>query len=234
MNAHKRTQDDLSKEFDVFSANYTEDMIKCVPYYLDLLNAFKLDYPPQFAPKTILDLGCGNGNVTSQLIEKYPKASYTLVDASQDMLDLCKKRFVDTNVNFVRSYFNDFNFFANSYDLVVGGFSLHHCHTADKKYLFIEIYKALAPGGIFGVSDLMISKEHEEHERVKSKWKTFVTGNYPNDEKWKWIMEHYAEYDNPDNLIEQTQWLIDLGFEIHHTVVKDKYWVHFKARKPHI
>ena len=132
-------KDTIADEFNEFSKNYTEDMVKCVPYYLDLLNCFTEELPKNFKPKTILDLGCGNGNVTNVLTQMFPYAEYSLVDASQDMLDCCDKRFSNYTINLVNSYFNDFSFSNNYYDLIVAGFSLHHCIKEDKK----TIYKTL-------------------------------------------------------------------------------------------
>jgi ubiquinone/menaquinone biosynthesis C-methylase UbiE len=218
-------------EFDTFSVNYTEDMTKCVPYYLDLIEAFTTDYPQDFNPKNILDLGCGNGNVTAQLIQLFPEAKYTLVDASQDMLDLCELRFKDLSITFVQSYFRDFTFRSEQYDLVVAGFSLHHCDAEEKQFLFKQIENTLMPNGIFSSSDLMINKKNPDHSRLIKYWKTFVTNNYADDEKWKWLMEHYDEFDKPDNFKNQMAWLEKLGYKVIDTKVNDKYWAHFKVTR---
>lgn len=232
MSLQKRTQDDISKEFNVFSANYTEDMIKCVPHYLNLLQAFSQKYPSGFSPLHILDLGCGNGNVTAQLIDHYPKASYTLVDASETMLNLCHERFKNYDIKSVQSYFKDFELTPSQYHLIVAGFSLHHCEPDEKRFLFNKVYSALVPGGIFAISDLMINKDDKAHERVKTNWQKLVLSNYPDDEKWNWIMEHYAEFDRPDHFKDQIDWLIAEGFELYDLIKKDDYWVHLKVSKP--
>ncbi|NNF85377.1 MAG: class I SAM-dependent methyltransferase [Winogradskyella sp.] len=231
MGTQKRTQEDISKEFNVFSANYTEDMIKCVPYYITLLNAFSQDYPSGFSPQRILDLGCGNGNVTDQLVSVFPTAEYTLLDASEDMLKLCEERFKGFNISFVKSYFKDFSFSENNFDLIVAGFSLHHCEAVEKQLLFKNIYKSLVSGGVLAMSDLMINKNHQLHELVKTNWKQLVLSNYPDDEKWQWIMEHYAEFDRPDDLNDQIVWLETAGFKVHQTLKKEDYWVHLKVKK---
>ena len=59
----------IAIEFDEFSKNYTTDMIGCVPHYLRLVESFIKYLPENFSPTSILDLGCGNGNITEKLIQ---------------------------------------------------------------------------------------------------------------------------------------------------------------------
>ena len=68
-------------------------MVKVVPYYLKLLEQFTQDIPSDFNPKHFLDLGCGNLNITYKLLELYPQAHYTLLDASENMLEHCQSQF---------------------------------------------------------------------------------------------------------------------------------------------
>ena len=154
-----KIKENIVLEFNDFSKNYTNDMIGCVPHYLQLISSFIKYLPKNFNPQSILDLGCGNGNVTAQLLSVFPNAQYTLVDASEEMLNLCKVRFKDYHIHCVASYFQDFEFNKNAYDFIVAGFSLHHCNSEDKKELFKKIYAALKPNGIFSCSDLMIDKK---------------------------------------------------------------------------
>tara|TARA_R110002073_G_scaffold139232_2_gene289388 strand:+ start:173193 stop:173879 length:687 start_codon:yes stop_codon:yes gene_type:complete len=226
-----KIQDSISNEFDAFSKNYTNDMIGVVPYYLELMSCFTKSLPNSFNPKTILDVGCGNGNVTASLLKSFPNAEYTLLDASQEMLNLCAKRFKNSAVSCVKSYFQEFTFKANTYNLIVAGFSLHHCNSEDKKSIFKKIYKALKKEGVFMCSDLMISKNNPAHSSLVEKWHTFVLNTFPDGEKWQWLMDHYTEFDKPDNLDEQLRWLKSAGFSSIETTIHEKYWAHFKAIK---
>jgi len=226
-----RISDNIASEFNEFSKDYTNDMVKCVPYYNTLISSFTEHLPPNFELLKILDLGCGNGNVTAQLLSVFPNAQYTLVDASEEMLNLCKVRFKDYHIHCVASYFQDFEFNKNAYDFIVAGFSLHHCNSEDKKELFKKIYAALKPNGIFSCSDLMIDKKSEQHSALLEQWKTFVLNNYPNQEKWEWLMEHYSEFDKPDSFPDQKKWLKQVGFSELNSFINDNYWIHFQARK---
>lgn len=223
--------DNIASEFDEFSVNYTQDMIRCVPYYLDLITAFDHDLPKNAQPQTILDLGCGNGNVTAQLVKNYPEASYVLVDASEEMIELCSKRFSKFDVTYVTSYFDDFEFKSDSFNLITAGFSLHHVDSDEKKKLFKNIYNALTDDGVFGYSDLMISKTNPEHKSLLLKWKSFVFKSFPDGQKWDWLMEHYNQFDKPDQHEEQKDWLALAGFNDIRLTIFAKYWTHMSATK---
>jgi len=226
-----RIRDDIASEFNDFSVNYTSDMIKCVPHYLKLIASFTDYLPEQFRPQTILDLGCGNGNVTSKLLELFPKSNYTLLDASQDMLILCKNQFKGYNIEVVQSYFQEFDFMPDHYDLIVAGFSFHHCTSDEKKVLFQKINNALKKGGLFSCSDLMINKRSQEHSHLLKDWQQFVFKSFPDGEKWKWLMEHYDEFDIPDDPHDQIEWLEAAHFKNIKLIAHEQYWAHIQAFK---
>ncbi len=226
-----KIKDNIADEFSEFSKNYTHDMIGCVPHYLKLMSCFTEALPKGFRPESILDLGCGNGNATSKLLEVFPDAKYTLLDASQEMLNLCQQQFKGSKVEYVTSYFQDYDFKADDYDLIVAGFSLHHCDSEEKKSLFKKINRSLKKGGVFSCADLMISKNSPEHPKLLENWKTFVNSNFPNGEKWKWLLEHYNEFDKPDNFKDQIEWLKESGFIAIEITTRKDYWMHLQAVK---
>lgn len=222
---------DIGLEFNEFSRNYTSDMIGLAPHYLELVRSFGKYLPANFRPASILDLGCGNGNISAQLLPLFPEAHYHLVDASAEMIGLCKQQFSKFRMSYFNTYFKDFNFEADSYDLVVAGFSLHHCNNREKRSLFKKIYSALKIGGIFSYSDLMISKDNPDHPEVLKNWGEFVNTNYPDGEKWEWVMQHYAEYDNPTDYQLQLEWLKEAGFKDIEIPFRKDYWMFLQARK---
>lgn len=225
-----KLQNNIAEEFNEFSKNYTADMVKVVPYYLKLLEQFSQDLPTNLNPKHIMDLGCGNGNITNKLLKLYPKAHYTLLDASDNMLELCKAQFGSHNKTYVQSYFQDYEFPILQFDMVVAGFSIHHCNAKDKQRLLKHIYKSLKPNGVFMCSDLMVDKNTKEHEILLEFWKDFVL-NSSDQDTWEWLMEHYKTYDNPNNLIQQLKWLKQAGFTNYNISIYNTYWVHLKAFK---
>ncbi len=226
-----RIKKNIALEFNDFSRNYTNDMIACVPHYLQLISSFVKHLPDNFNPQTILDLGSGNGNVTAQLIPYFPKATFTLVDASAEMIDLCRNQFQDYDIIYANTYFKDFSFKEETCDLVVAGFSLHHCDENEKQSIFKNIYTSLKKGGIFSCSDLMISKTNPAHPMLLKQWKTFVNANFPDREKWNWLMEHYDAFDKPTDYLTQIEWLKNAGFDDIQIPFKEDYWIHLQTVK---
>ena len=224
-------KENIAAEFDHFADNYTADMIRCVPHYLKLISTIGTCLPEGFIPKSILDLGCGNGNVTSLLLELFPKAEYTLIDASSEMIEICKKRFKKYSINYMHSYFEDYGFPEQKFDLIAAGFSLHHLDADKKQWLFPVLYKALKKGGMFSCSDLMINKEDQHHNALIIEWGKFVKSNYVTEEKWLWIMDHYEAFDRPSDFKDQKKWLEAAGFAEVSIKWNENYWVNFVAKK---
>lgn len=221
----------IALEFDEFSKNYTDVMIRCVPPYMELISSFVKHLPDNFKPESILELGCGNGNITAQLITHFPKATFNLVDASAEMIALCRKQFRDFEVIYSNTYFQDFEFEENAYDLIVAGFSLHHLDDKEKRSVFKKIYRSLKKGGIFSYSDLMINKTSPDHPKLLEEWGEFVNSNFPDGEKWAWVMEHYEAYDKPTDYLLQIDWLKNAGFNTIQIPFRENYWVYLQAVK---
>ncbi|MCB7480823.1 class I SAM-dependent methyltransferase [Christiangramia sediminis] len=226
-----KKNENIALEFNEFSKNYTNDMIGCAPHYLQLVESFVKYFPENFNPGSVLDLGCGNGNISSQLVPYFPNATYTLVDASTEMINLCRHKFKDHNFIYHNNYFKDFSFNKDSYDLIVAGFSLHHLEDKEKQSIFKDIYSSLKQGGIFSYSDLMISKTNPEHPKILEEWHSFVNISFPDGEKWKWIMEHYDAFDKPTDYNIQIEWMKNAGFDDIQILYNQGYWIYLQAVK---
>ena len=52
------------------------------------------------APKTVIDLGCGPGNSTENLLNRFPEADILGVDSSEDMLESAREKYKGTSLHF--------------------------------------------------------------------------------------------------------------------------------------
>jgi trans-aconitate 2-methyltransferase len=68
------------------------------PYY-DLLSRVNID-----EPRRVVDLGCGPGNLTATLTQRWPDAVVEAWDSSPEMVDAARERGVDAHVGDVRDW----------------------------------------------------------------------------------------------------------------------------------
>ena len=111
---------------------------------VDLLARIPLEHP-----RTIVDLGCGAGNVTRLLSERWPDAHIVGVDSSPEMLDEARAATAgDTRYQFVTADLATWEPDA-PVDLVYSNAALHWLpgHAA----LFSRVAAMVAPGGVLAV-----------------------------------------------------------------------------------
>lgn len=84
-----RPADDFQKKrFDRAAATYgrhsavQERMASCL---VELL-------PEEFAPKSVVEFGCGTGHLTRALVARWPRACYLATDGSSGMVEACRMR----------------------------------------------------------------------------------------------------------------------------------------------
>lgn len=105
--------------------------------------------------RAIADLGCGDGILAAAILGRYPKASATLVDFSEAMLERARARLKGKRrVAFVLADFGKKSWTAAvaeraPFDAIVSGYAIHHQPDAHKRRLYREIFQLLGPGGMF-------------------------------------------------------------------------------------
>ena len=104
---------------------------------------------------SLLDVGCGSGNLIIQVAKKYPSLDLIGVDLSSEILELAKKKAVENNLNekivFKIGYVEHLPFPDKSVDFILSTLSLHHWE--DPKQAFEEIFRVLKDGGVLLIFD---------------------------------------------------------------------------------
>ncbi|MBN8905884.1 MAG: trans-aconitate 2-methyltransferase [Rhodospirillales bacterium] len=101
---------------------------------------------PLATPTRVVDLGCGHGNVTTILRQRFPAAEIVGVDSSPDML--AKARSAAPDCRFVQGDFATWRPEAPP-DLIYSNAALHWVGAHET--LFPRLFGLLAPGGVLAV-----------------------------------------------------------------------------------
>ena len=195
--------------------SYDSLIRRAVPRY-DEMTARLLDYVPREA-QSVLELGCGSGNLSLRLARALPAASMTLVDASPEMVTVARSRIEAADLRLVNEpaylavRFEELALPEDSYDLVVSSISLHH--VADKSSLYRRIRAVLRAGGRFCFAD-QIRGEPESNHRVNwERWLDFCREpDHCTPEEIESLLNHAAAHDHYVPLSEHTALLTASGF----------------------
>jgi ubiquinone/menaquinone biosynthesis C-methylase UbiE len=116
-----------------------------------VLEQAALDMP---APVSVLDIGCGTGQLLRRASRHFPEATLTGVDASKDMLRVAQAAVpVGAPVRFVEAFAEHLPFDDGAFDLVTTTMSFHHW--ADQPAALREVRRVMAPGGGFLLADAL-------------------------------------------------------------------------------
>lgn len=120
--------------------------------------------PP--APRRVLDLGCGDGEVMQRVLAARQGATGVACDFSAEMLGRARARFADTDAVTVVEHDLDAPLPSEwgRFDLIVSAFAIHHVVDDRKRSLYREVFDALEPGGTFCNLEHVASATPELHE----------------------------------------------------------------------
>jgi SAM-dependent methyltransferase len=130
-------------------------------------------------PTRFLDLGCGDGILSSAILAEYPNAKAVLADFSPIMLDAARTRLADSGaaVELVTIDYSVPTWTAavnGAFDLIVSGLSIHHQTDERKRGVYAEIFSLLEPGGLF----VNIERVSSPSAWVNSIWHSWMTDRW--------------------------------------------------------
>lgn len=105
--------------------------------------------------KSVLDLGCGTGNLMAAVLEAYPEVRLFGIDPSDGMRQACTKRLAGReNVQVTAGYALEIPFDDGKFDFVMTNLALHHVAPDDRRKCAGEIARVLKKGGTLTYSDM--------------------------------------------------------------------------------
>ena len=170
--------DRIKGQFNTFAKEYDEKRRCIIPcfddFYKRSVSLLKFN---KYNFKNVVDLGAGTGLLTKEIYELYNDAHYTLIDISEDMLNIAKQRFSGLN-NFE---FIEYNYAENipirKCDFICSALSIHHLENNAKEKLFKNIYKTLDDNGCFLNLDIFITGSKKIDNLYNDWWYNYIVEN---------------------------------------------------------
>ncbi len=229
--------------FDGLAEEYNEVIDRCFPRYREMLQTV-VDYvPPLSARPRIVELGCGTGNLSRLILDRFPTASLTLVDISGDSLQVCRRLFgkgssgqtdmVDAQaLCTLQSDMRDLQFDNEHFDLIISAIAIHHLPSKDKSTLIRNCLRWLRPGGTLAFADQFRAATQYLHDLHISQWKQLSSAGGASAEEWEQWMQHQAAHDHHDTMEQHIGWLRDAGAINVDVVWRCMLWTIIVAQKP--
>lgn len=225
MNAPRDSRD----FYDALAAGYDGAIARCVPRYGEMLDAILRYLPDRLAPRRIVELGCGGGNLTRRLLAAFPEAEIHAVDFSRAMLEQVA-RDAPARLHPVHGEFGEVEF--EDVDLVSSSIAIHHLDDGAKRALFARIRTWLRPGGVFCYSDQFRGESDETYARQLATWKDEAAGLGASEREWTAWMDHQEAHDHHAPLRAQLRWLEEAGFDRIDCVWRYLLWTVILAEAP--
>ena len=214
----------FAQEYDTHRENIIPDMRQ---YYGAAVWAMET---PVKTP-AILDVGAGTGLLSACALEKFPDARLTLMDISENMLDMARKRFASRpETKYVICDYSRSEL-GGPYDIICSGLSIHHLEKEDKHHLFRRIFAALRPGGMFVNADQADGETPYFRQRYVEYWNEFLGSGPMTREQHAEILKRRDTLDRNETLSLQLAWLHEAGFADVDVVYRNRTFIVTVARK---
>jgi len=217
--------------YDEISKSYTDSIQRCVPDYSEMLKSLFIYINPDFQPKTILELGCGTGNLTQMIHQRYPDATIVTVDISAECINECKSRLSSEKIKYIKSDFKEIEFPDNTFDLVLSSISIHHINDKDKELLFQKLYRYQTPNGILSFCDQFRGETDFIYNKHIERWKKYAIEQGASNDEWNMWMQHQQEHDYHSTLANHLQWIKNAGYGLTDCTRKHLLWTTIYAEK---
>lgn len=214
------------------SDEYTLAIERCVPRYGEMLEHLLSHVPNDRNYSSILELGCGTGNLTLRARSAFPLATLHAVDFSADSLDICRARLpADTGLALNHTDMRDFTLEPGSVDLILSSIAIHHLTSAEKRELFTRCYRWLSVGGVFCFADQFRGVSDDVYERHIQDWRRQAEESGATVVEWEAWMAHQEAHDFHDSLPNQIEWLAAAGFQQVDCIWRNLLWCVVQGRK---
>ncbi|MGH2896853.1 MAG: class I SAM-dependent methyltransferase [Solirubrobacteraceae bacterium] len=200
--------------FSAHAADYDALRRRLVPDYDGFYGAVAeaLERAVSGEVRRVLDLGAGTGLLSAVVAEACPAARIELLDASEPMLALARRRLGDA-VRAVHVADMSGDLPAGPFDAVVSALAIHHLSHADKRALMGRIHGVLRPGGVFVNAEQVDAPTPELTAIYAQRWAEDCRALGASEEEIDGARER-MRHDRCADVETQLGWLRDAGFAV--------------------
>jgi tRNA (cmo5U34)-methyltransferase len=194
----KKRFDVIREHFEEEANIFDENFYKIAPHYRNMIAAAAEALPFGRKEKLkILDLGCGTGNLTKEIIARFPNAAVTCVDMAENMLKMAKAKFKGSkNITFWHGDIRDFDY-KEKYHAIVSSLVLHHIQKKEKVRFYKKLRACLVNGGAFVNADVLKSPDKHIQNMFIAKWREFACNMGITDKQFKELLVRHKNEDRP-------------------------------------
>ena len=190
----------------------------------------------------VLELGCGSGITSQNILINNPTAILRAVDNDEEVLKQAHEKLAkyekEGRLELQYSDMHDYLKIQpdNSFDAIVSVLALHNCNIKYRKRVYEKIFRVLKKGGLFINADKYVSDNEIEHKQALD-WQLSQFDNFEKygrlDLKQKWI-EHYYQDEAPSLILRESDFVKDLnviGFSNIQKIFREKMEAIYIANK---
>ena len=200
MDKYKETFETWNKVATLYQDNFME-----LDLYNDTYDMFCENIVKE--KPTLLEIGCGPGNITKYLLTKRPDFNVEAIDISPNMVELAKRNNPTANFKVMDS--REIDKLKTKYDAIVCGFCLPYLSESDNSKLIKDCYNILTDNGIIYFSFVEGDYEKSGYQSGSSGDRTYFyyhslasVKNKLEENNFKTINLLYKQYNRKDGTAE--------------------------------
>ncbi|MFY9637607.1 MAG: methyltransferase [Methanobacterium sp.] len=206
MTEFKRSEWNKSENVHNFVENSDNYIVERKLQFQILRSFFQFFLKNKIKNRTIrvLDLGSGDGRISSELLRLNTNIEIFLVDGSLEMLEKARLRLNGhDHLHFINETFQDLiasDILVADFDFIVSSLAIHHLSADEKEEMFGYLYNHLNDGGYFFNMDVVLPSTGILDEWYMVLWQEWIQENerkLGHEENFQHIPSQFKN--NPDN-----------------------------------
>ncbi len=218
--------------FNEVVSEYDSLIQRHVPRYAELFWSMFHYLPKNWAPKHILELGCGTGNLTLLLRRHFPDTDITAVDMAPAMCEATVEKVGPHRLKTVESSFTQLKQPAGSADLIMSSLALHHLMPDEHETMIRQAFEWLEPGGYLVIGDGIRSQSPRLFEADCALWDQLSLEHGVTPDELTQLVAHREAHDHYATVEGMLGWMRQAGFEHPEMVWRYSVWGTFIAQRP--